>query len=326
MRKENKLDKAYSTMKKTYGKATEAEMKEAVVELEKEIRLKNDAKLARAGKEREELEKEVEELERKLTNLKGYTKNRKQINRIQSFKTNLEGKLTTAISKKEACEKTIGNIKKELAENEEMIKEETGIMQENLVQAQEELKKQLKESEEAKEKIEQRITQIKSRVSICNMAWRTLFVNKDWDEIKRRAIPDKKFTKKVEEKQQENTRQKSKPTVQKTETGINLPARISPWDKLKNWVKQLVTGKGKKEKAKDVTLEQPKKDADKVEEKEDVKKVDDREQFVSMLKEYAEHERISKFAEKTDKVKLDKQKAGKANKAKLDKKKEEQTR
>ena len=46
-----------------------------------------------------------------------------------------------------------------------------------------------------------RVEDLKATISKCNLAWKTLFVNKDWDEIQRIATTDqKRFTRKIDEK------------------------------------------------------------------------------------------------------------------------------
>lgn len=85
----------------------------------------------------------------------------------------------------------------------------------DLLRKREELPKQIQKLGEMQRHAEQRIRNLQAKIGQCDLAWRTLFVDKDWDEIRRRSTePNKKFTKQSEK---QNETEKAKEKVQKRE-------------------------------------------------------------------------------------------------------------
>lgn len=210
MGKVKKLDRIYEDIEKTYGQASEEEMKKAIENLQKEI----DGKKSALGnlkedeaEKKEQLEKNVETLEKRLENMKGYSKNRTQIAKIKEYKASLENKLSEQLKSKEKSDKDLKSSNAKLTDILKRLKDEKYTMSldqhayNDLQVEKERLEKEIKDLKDNKIAIDKRITDLRAKIGKCDLAWKTLFVNKDWDEIQRRAESDKvKYTRKVDEK------------------------------------------------------------------------------------------------------------------------------
>ena len=270
MKKLTKLDKVYEDINQTYGGATEEQMQGTIQDLQKEIEGKKislENMQDNDDKKREGLQKNIENLEKRMDNLKGYSKNKVQIQKIKEYKNTLEQKLSSEVSKKENYDNNLKTLIPELKEVLKKLKDEKYTMSldqyqyNDLLEKKETLSNAVKTNKEGKELAAKRITELKAKIGKCDLAWKTLFVNKDWDEIQRRAISDeKRFTRKIDSKnppikqnnkeKEEQTKNKGEaPTVEnEVEDYINgimdaeievLPATISRWDKIKNFFKNI---------------------------------------------------------------------------------------
>lgn len=110
--------------------------------------------------------------------------------------------------------------------NEKTTMEMTNAEYNDLLRKRDELPKQIQKLGEVQRHAEQRIRNLQAKIGQCDLAWRTLFADKDWDEIKRRSTePNKKFTKqKVEQEKQKESTQNGKQEVQKR-TSVPVEAR-----------------------------------------------------------------------------------------------------
>lgn len=208
MKKLTKLDKTYEEIDKTYGEATEEQMQEAIENLKKEIDGKKDTlAITEEGEKGDALKANIEALEKRLNNLKGYSKNKVQIERIKQYRGTLEQKLQVEIEKKETHKNNLKTLVPELEEVIKKLKDEKYTMTldqyeyNSLLEKRETLFKAVKDNRDGQELSSKRIMELKAKIGKCNLAWKTLFVNKDWDEIQRRAMSDeKRFTRRVDEK------------------------------------------------------------------------------------------------------------------------------
>ena len=268
MKKVTKLEKVYEDMDLSFSKVSDDKLQEVIANLKKEIEGKKSSLTKMQESEstkKEEMDKNIKTLEKRLNNLEGYSKNRTQITRIRNYKSTLEQKLSQSISQKKECDKRIENltpILKKLTEqlNDKQYMKSLNISQlPNILSKKESIENAIKENQETSKQLEARIMELQAKVGKCDLAWKTLFTNKDWDEIQRRAITNNRFTRKVdeknlpissakkEEKQQEE--QKFNENEVKQQIGnfvtkvkgeqTNLPAPVSKWDKIKNFFKRI---------------------------------------------------------------------------------------
>ena len=139
-------------------------------------------------------------------NLKAYSKNKAQIQQIRAIKANMEKKLPAEIKKRDESEAKIKTAETELKEvlktlsDEKLTMNMMGDEYNNLQIKKESLEKDLKEQTEINKKSKERILELEAKIGKCDLAWKTLFTGKTWDDIQRRALdPNRKFTRKVDE-------------------------------------------------------------------------------------------------------------------------------
>ena len=209
---------------------------------------------------RERLEKEIDKKSKKINNLEGYRKNKTQITKIIEYREKLETKLSETITARDDSKKAYGEAKKELDEVNKILKDEKKTMEmgqdeyNDLQIRKEKAEKELKTQKEIFEKS-------KTKIGKCNLAWRTLFANKTWDDIQLRASESKgRYTRKVEDEERledepENARQEvDDPEIQaqiaetvrriqqnkkQARKGENLPTKVTVWTKFKNFFKSI---------------------------------------------------------------------------------------
>ena len=268
MKKLTKLDKIYEDIDQTYGKATEEQIQEALVKLEKELNGKRETlQNSQEQGENKGLEKDVETLEKKVNNIKGYAKNKTQIEKIQKFRDGLEQKLVAEETKKVNYEKNLKVLIPQFEEISNKLKNEKYTMQlgqyeyNNLLANKEKLLSEIKSNRENLALSTKKIIDLKSKIGKCNLAWKTLFVNKDWDEIQLRATTEntryirKKNINELEIKNDELGKNydyndynsemvageigKNVSKILDEDNKENLPAEISVWTKIKNFFRTI---------------------------------------------------------------------------------------
>ncbi len=216
---------------------------------------------------RERLEKEIDKKSKKINNLEGYRKNKTQITKIIEYREKLETKLSETITARDDSKKAYGEAKKELDEVNKILKDEKKTMEmgqdeyNDLQIRKEKAEKELKTQKEIFEKSKTKIEDLKTKIGKCNLAWRTLFANKTWDDIQLRASESKgRYTRKVEDEERledepENARQEvDDPEIQaqiaetvrriqqnkkQARKGENLPTKVTVWTKFKNFFKSI---------------------------------------------------------------------------------------
>lgn len=293
MKKGTKLDRVYEDIEQTYGNSTPDAIESSIEKLQEEID-KKSAGLEKIpndlSEKKEALEVEINSLQTKVNNLKGYSKNKTQITKIKDFKASIEKKLSQEVGKKQLYEHDQQDVLKELKEVLDKVKDEKYTMTldqyeyNDLLTKKDVLQKRLDELDRKIENSSKRITELRAKIGKCDLAWKTLFTNKDWDEIQLRATSDsKRFTRKVDEKnppvKPKNKEDKSKnkkgdPQIEddvtrtisekvkkikeknennKEKEENNLPDKVSRWTKIKNWARKIsskikkVFGKEKEE-------------------------------------------------------------------------------
>lgn len=166
---------------------------------------------------------EIDKSEKRKMNLQGYKKHKQEITRILKAKEQLKVSLKAEIGKRDEAKSQLASVRKILEEvnkklmNEKATMEMTNAEYNDLLRKRDELPKQIQKLGEVQRHAEQRIRNLQAKIGQCDLAWRTLFADKDWDEIKRRSTePNKKFTKqKVEQEKQKESTQNGKQEVQK---------------------------------------------------------------------------------------------------------------
>ena len=225
--KKRALDKAYEEIDAKYKDMSEEDMKKEMETLKKEITGKEKALENLDGEAREKMKKDLEKKNNRLKNLEGYSKNKTQISKIIDYRGRLEAKLANVIAVKDDSKKAYAEAKKEFVEASKLLKDENKI------------KETLAKDLEAK-------------IGKCNLAWRTLFTNKTWDDIQLRAKQTKgRFTRKkdeeiieepieIEDKEIKEQIGKNVRKIQEEQKEKkNLPAKVTTWTKIKNFFKSI---------------------------------------------------------------------------------------
>lgn len=179
-------------------KESSPRIQNAIADAEKELR-EAQGKLA-------EHEHQQNLFKKGQINLKAYSKNKAQIQQIKAIKANMEKKLPGEIAKRDESEAKIKTAETELKEVKKTLSDEKLTMNmmgdeyNNLQIKKESLEKELKEQTEINKKSKERILELEAKIGKCDLAWKTLFTGKTWDDIQRRALdPNRKFTRKVDE-------------------------------------------------------------------------------------------------------------------------------
>jgi len=166
-----------------------------------------------ASKELEEAQNKLKDYELKIleikngeTNLISYSKNKNQIKQIRTFKESIAKKLPVEIAKRddskakmEAAEESLRDANAKLA-NEKLTMEMDQYEYNALLEQKAQSEKDVKEQTEIYKKAKDRILELQTKIRKCDLAWKTLFTGKSWDEIQRRALdPNTKFTRHIDE-------------------------------------------------------------------------------------------------------------------------------
>lgn len=350
--REYKLDKLYAEFEKDYSGKSKEEMDKIISDLEKEIAGKESALEGKEGDEKENLSKDIEAKKKRIENLKGYSKNKEQIEGIKKYKGSLEGKL-------KAVQKTLEDDKKELKVAEKALKEiNKKLSDENYTMSldQNQYNSLLEEKAKRTSEIEKlpkeiciasdRVEDLKAKISKCNLAWKTLFVNKDWDEIQRIATTDqKRFTRKIDEKNEpisekkkttpekmvdailEDVQQKIGKDVEEIQTEKDESKAVVPakkesfWKKAWNKFKQFIRGDYQENTP--TKEDEPSKD-DSVAQKEESTK-SDRDAFLEGLRQHVdkEYSKEVKAKEEESKIEAHKKAQSKTEKPQTEKDEEE---
>ena len=205
MKKERKLDRLYIEFDKEYSGKSQEEMEKIISNLEKEIAGKENSLESLEDEKRENLQKNIEQGKKRLENLKGYSKNKTQIEGIKKYKVSMEKKLKQEIAIKDESSELLKKVSKELHEVSKKLSDEkyTMTLEQDeynaLLEEKAKCENEKKLQEERYLKSNKRITELQSKIGKCDLAWKTLFVNKSWDDIQRIALePNTRFTRKVD--------------------------------------------------------------------------------------------------------------------------------
>lgn len=219
--KKDRISEVYTEFENSYKGKSKEEMDKVVSDLVKEIAGKEAALESKEGEIRENISKDIEAKKKRLNNVKGYVKNKEQIEGIKKYKGTLETKLKTVLKTKTDSKKKLDAVAKKLQNVEKKLNDEKYTTKIDNMQYNELIKQKANYTKDVETYSKQycesrdREAELKAKISKCDLAWRTLFVNKDWDEIQRIATTDKqRFTRKITE-EQEPISEKKKETPQK---------------------------------------------------------------------------------------------------------------
>lgn len=278
--KKRALDKVYDELDAKYSKMPDDKIQGSIdddieklqVEMENMQKQIDGMKTSEKGLDdetRKNLEKEINKKSQKINNLKGYKKNKAQIVKIIEYRDHFEEKLVNTITARDDSKKAYNEAEKDLAEINKLLKDANKTEQmdqyeyNDLQIRKENAEKEIKEQGEILYKLQYRINQLKGEIGKCDLAWRTLFVNKTWDDIQLRATSCKsKYTGKGEKFDPEIRREiaamvKRGQELKKRES--QLPAKATTWSRIKNFFRTIPNiikekfGKEKNQKDQDIS-------------------------------------------------------------------------
>lgn len=204
MKKERKLDRIYAEFEKEYSEKSKEEMEKIMSDLEKEIAGKTDALEGKSEEEKETLQKDIDSKKKRLENLRGYTKNKDQIKAIREYRASLETKLEQATADRDESLELLKQARKDFEAVSKKLADEkyTMSLDQNeynaLLEEKARAEKEKVTQAERHLKAKNRVLELEAKIGKCNLAWKSLFVNKTWDDIQRIALePDTRFTRKV---------------------------------------------------------------------------------------------------------------------------------
>lgn len=199
-KRKDKIGEKYEAYKVKFAGKNEADILKDVANLDKEIKGKETALSKIKTKEgKERLEKDLKDLKQEYENLLGYVKHKDEIERIKEIKDKINSKLENKKEiqrnlKQELDQYIKDNIGryKESKKNIEKAKEGLGEVDNNTLYESEEFKKEFEKTVKnyttKMKKLEEEMKALPIAMDKCDLAWRSLFANKTWDEINLRAV------------------------------------------------------------------------------------------------------------------------------------------
>lgn len=344
--KKRKLEMAYDEISSKYsdnGKINKDLLNNDVEVLNKKIEgMTKNAYKTEDTEKRKNIMEQIQAVRVKKQNLEGYAKYNEQISKIRDYKAKLSNKLKTIEQSNDKGTKKIESLGKDLESRKKTLEglnkqndpektvsltnTEYDDLQEKIKTEKEKIAKIEKEISEIKAKIEidkKKVEELKGKIGKCDLAWKTLFTNKDWDEIQRRTIEDKKrFTKKedktvdkVVDNGQENDKE-DKDVKEKDPTYMVPAQKPSLFKRFTNFVKKAAKGfkdmfiVNNENELDETTTTTPKKDvAGKVKEiKENIAKSEEKDKFIEGLRFNVDTEYRQNVTEGKEKAYIEKHK------------------
>lgn len=248
-KRKDKIEAKYAEYKVKFAGKSNEEMENSISHLESEIEDKTASlKKIKDKDEKAKLEAIISKMQQERDNMAGYNKNKDKIEKIRSYKDKLNEKIQPLKEKKAEIEKELEDNKKSTEERLQEINQtlKDPKKTENLDQNQyNDLLIEKEKIENEREAINKRIAEVQKRiealetsVSKCNLAWRSLFNDKTWDEIQVRAMNNKKYTKK---QSKENNKENKKTDKEKADKEESIDIDIDIGDE------EVKNNKGKEE-------------------------------------------------------------------------------
>lgn len=231
--RKDKIEEKYNEYKMKFAGRSEEEIAQGIANLEKQIEEKNNLlKDAENKEDKEKLESIIKKMKQEKDNMSGYNKNKDKIEKIRNYKARLNEKIEPLKEQKSVLEEslkeyqennkeTLENINKTLKDTkktENMDNEQYN----DLLEQKEKIEAGRQEIQKKIDDVQKRIDVLASSMSKCDLAWRSLFNDKSWDEIHARAV-NTRYTRKVkdinkEDKNQGDEARESSKNSQKVQT------------------------------------------------------------------------------------------------------------
>lgn len=258
--KKDNLGNSYEQINSEYngtGNLNEEKLTQDIEAINKEIAGKTAymQKIKDVDKKAEIL-KDIKKLEVRKNNLEGYSKYGSQINKIREYKEKLNKKMIEKEKEKKSLSKEIDYLKKVKErlekESKELLNRISGDTSKTLTEPEyqkilaeklekdskiETVNKKIEEKTKKMQGLATKVVELNGKIGKCDLAWRTLFTNKDWDEINKRAVEDKRYTRTVEKgeklsdlKPKSNNKEKSESVSKENESS---ESKIEKTDKNK---------------------------------------------------------------------------------------------
>lgn len=198
------LEQKYNEYNSRYAGKSKEEMEQTIKNLSDQITEKNNLlKKTKNKEEKERIQTIINKIEKEKVNMSGYNKNKDKIEKIRNYKSRLNEKLVPLKQEKADLEKSLNSfIESEkydlqyidgILNDNEKSKNLTNEQYNNLVIEKQEIDAEKQKIQNKIDQVQKRIESISMATSKCDMAWRSLFTDKNWDEINLRAIKDKKY-------------------------------------------------------------------------------------------------------------------------------------
>lgn len=210
-KRKDKIGEKYEAYKVKFAGKDEAEILKDAANLEKEI----NGKEAALGKIKAEegkvkLQEEIKGLKQEYENLLGYVKHKDEIEKIKSIREKMNSKLQSKKEYKNSIKEELDNYIKEnigkyneAKNNIKIAKKGLGEVDNNTLYEAEEFKKEFEKTVRSYttklKKLEEEMKSLPIAIDKCDLAWRSLFANRSWDEINVRAAKMNYTGKNIEE-------------------------------------------------------------------------------------------------------------------------------
>lgn len=225
-KRKDKIEQKYGEYTMKFAGKSKEEMEASIDNLTKQIEEKNNVlKKTKDKDEREKLESIIKKMEQEKNNMSGYSKNKEKIEKIRAYKAKLSEKIEPLKQEKSNLEKQlkihteankdaldyINKTLKDTKTTENMSNEAYN----NLLVEKENIEKEREEIQKKIDNVQKKIDALARGTSKCDLAWRSLFNDKSWDEIQVRAM-NTKYTRKVKETKQNESKNEESKTETKT--------------------------------------------------------------------------------------------------------------
>lgn len=204
------LEQKFSEYTGKFAYTSKEELEAKVENISEQIEEKKEQlRKTKNEEEMDNLEKVIAKMEKEKDTMSGYNKNKTKIEKIREYKERLNNKINPLKVEKAKLEndlKTYIEANKGVLEfinktlnNPKMTENMNNKEYNELLVKKEQVENGKKEIEDKIEKIDKKIEVLVSSVSKCDLAWKSLFTDRSWDEIQVRAV-QRNYTRKLNNK------------------------------------------------------------------------------------------------------------------------------
>lgn len=154
----------------------------------------------------DEIKKEKNKIEKNKRllnqNKEGYTKYKPQIDKLRKIEERFNSELKEQQKIKNSTQKEVNKLKKELEKVNKALENGSDLdnnLYNQLLINKENTEKTLNKKKAELKRANSRILSLQSKINKTSIAWKTLFENKDWDEINLRVVRQQRFTRETPE-------------------------------------------------------------------------------------------------------------------------------